>query len=60
MELLKTKNTVIYDTRFFDRNSQIAMRSARPAAALVYEMLRPAAWSTLDVDSANGCWPFRS
>jgi SAM-dependent methyltransferase len=54
MELLKTRNTVIYDARFFDWNSQIAMRSARPVAALVYEMLRPA--RVIDVGCGCGEW----
>jgi 2-polyprenyl-3-methyl-5-hydroxy-6-metoxy-1,4-benzoquinol methylase len=54
MELLKANNTVIYDTRFFDRNSQFAMRSARPVAELVYAMLRPA--RVVDVGCGLGEW----
>ncbi len=54
MALLKPQNTVIYDTQFFDRNSLIAMRSARPVAGLVYEMLRPA--RVVDVGCGLGEW----
>jgi SAM-dependent methyltransferase len=54
MELLKTRNTVIYNKQFFERNSRSAMRSARPISALIYEMLRPA--RVVDVGCGRGEW----
>jgi len=54
MELLKTNNSVIYDTRFFDKNNESAMRSARPVATLLYDLLLPT--RVVDVGCGLGAW----
>jgi hypothetical protein len=58
MELLKTNKSTIYGTSFFDQMSQPAMRSARPVAALIYNLLQAGTWLT-SATSAHGSWPLR-
>ena len=54
MELLKTNNSAIYDTSFFDEINRPAIRSARPIAALVYNLLQPK--RVVDVGCGLGAW----
>jgi SAM-dependent methyltransferase len=54
MELLKTENSVVYNTHFFDKNNESAMRSARPVVTLLYDWLRPT--RVVDVGCGLGAW----